>query len=118
MFDFLYKNAAIAVMGSRWCDQELPKTHLDVSQNKASEYLTLSSHIKKFLSSNLKTLSDKALDPIIADLSFKNEIQATLNLQLLNSTQALSSYNTLNSFIVSKSKKNKLFLKYFEFQKL
>ena len=67
--------------------------------------MSLSSHIKKFLSSNLKTLSDKALDPIIADLSFKNEIQATLNLQLLNSTQALSSYNTLNSFIVSKSKK-------------
>jgi hypothetical protein len=107
MFDFLTKNAAIAVMGSKWCNQPLPKTNLDVSQNKASEYLSLASHIRAFLSSNLKTLSDKALDPIIADLSFKNEIQATLNLQLLNSSQALSTYNTLNSFIVSKLKKSK-----------
>ena len=102
MFNFLYKNAGIAVAGSRWCNEPLPATFLDVSQNKASEYMTLSNQIKKFLASNLKTLSDKALDPLIADLAFKNEIQTTLNVQLLNSSQALSTYNTLTSFIVSK----------------
>ena len=55
MFDFLYKNAGIAVAGSRWCNEPLPATFLDVSQNKASEYMTLSNQIKKFLASNLKT---------------------------------------------------------------
>ena len=82
MFNFLYKNAGIAVAGSRWCNEALPATYLNVGQNKASEYMTLSNQIKKFLASNLKTLSDQALDPIIADLAFKNDIQTTLNVQL------------------------------------
>ena len=108
MFDFLNKNAAIAVMGSKWCNQPLPNTHLDVSKNKASEYLSLSNRITAFLSSNLQTLSDKALDPIIDDLSFINELQATLNSQLLNPNQALSTFNKLNSFIVSIAEKHNI----------
>ena len=103
MFDFLNKNDAIVVLGSRWCNQVLPKTDLVVSQNKAGQYLSLSNQVKNFLSSNLKTLSDKALDPIIDNLKFINELQTTLNLQLLNSCKALSTYVNLNSFIVSKT---------------
>ena len=103
MFDFLNKNAAIVVIGSRWCNQALPKTDLVVGKNKAGEYLSLSNQVKNILSANLKTLSDKALDPIIENLKIINELQTTLNLQIMNPFKALSTYVNLTSFIVSKT---------------
>jgi hypothetical protein len=101
MFDFVQKNTGLVIVGSKWCPNgAFPSRDLVVSENKASQYFSTTDLMKNVLASNLKTLSDSALNPILEDFDAINIMQSTLNLRILGDTQVLNFYNNLNNLIV------------------
>ena len=90
-------------MGSRWCNQDLPNRDLLVKENTASKYLMIGNMINNLLASNLKTIRDTSLDPLVDYLTFANELQSKLDPlpNILNSSQVQAWTNSLNSKIMS-----------------
>lgn len=107
MFAFVQKNTGLVIVGSKWCPNGvLPNRDLVVGENKASQYLSTTDLMKILLASNLKTLSDSALNPILEDFDAINIMQSTLNLRILSNTQVSDFYKNLNNLIVRRHRVN------------